>query len=195
MPIVALADPRCGVAGSTGRTCDDGDPCTHSDACDGGLCSGEPVVCGDDDVCNGAETCDPASGACRAGTPPVCDDGDPCTIDEPCDPSGGCVITRLPAVDFVRCRAEGRLPLEACGEALSRRVRRPLLRMQRVLARTGRITSTRHEDRVLSRLRRACERAKHRLEVALERAESACVAAQRRALDDICPDRQLAGGD
>jgi len=195
MPVVALADPRCSVPSSTGRACDDGDPCTRSDVCDRGACGGEPIACSDRNVCNGAETCDPASGACRPGPAPVCDDGDPCTIDEPCDPTGGCVIRRLPAVDFVRCRAEGRLPLTTCSDALPRRVRRPLVRIQRVLARTGRITSKRQEDRVLARVRHACERAKRRLDVVLERAASACAAEQRRALDDLCPNRQVVADD
>jgi hypothetical protein len=71
----------------TALVLDDSNPCTI-DSCD--PLSGpvhEPSVgasCADDDVCNGAETCD-GSGVCQPGTPLVVDDGNPCTGDA-CDP-------------------------------------------------------------------------------------------------------------
>jgi len=72
-------------------TCDDGDLCT-TDACVGGTCEGTPVTCDDGAVCNGAETCDPATGECVDGQDVTCeDDGNVCT-DEVCsEDAGGCV--------------------------------------------------------------------------------------------------------
>ena len=63
--------------------------------------AGTPLVCDDGDVCNGAETCDPATG-CVAGTPLVCDDGNECT-DDVCDPVDGCVYTWNMACDAAYC--------------------------------------------------------------------------------------------
>ena len=65
------------------------------------------VVCDNDNVCDGAESCDPSAG-CRAGTPLVCDDSDPCTVDT-CDPASGCRSTELPGLDFVSCALEQHL--------------------------------------------------------------------------------------
>lgn len=188
----AAAAVVCSAPGMTGEPCDDGDRCTRGDVCAGGLCTGTRLDCADADVCNGEETCDPATGRCRPGAPLVCDDGDPCTVDEPCDPAGGCVVRRLPDVEFVRCRATGQLPIAACSAELPRRVRRPLARMQRVLDRTGRVTSISEEERVLGRIERTCQRAKRRLDTALSRdAAAPCLARQRHALDHVCPDGQV----
>ncbi|HOX45204.1 MAG TPA: trypsin-like serine protease [Myxococcota bacterium] len=99
-----------------GAACGDGDPCTGEESCLAGVCleSGPPAcddglactrdscramfgcehqpmtegeACGDDDVCNGAETC--RGGVCLADAPLVCQDADPCTLDL-CDPVAGC---------------------------------------------------------------------------------------------------------
>ncbi|MDC0668309.1 MYXO-CTERM sorting domain-containing protein [Nannocystis radixulma] len=48
----------------------------------------EDADCADDDMCNGAETCE--EGTCTAGTPLDCGDGNVCT-DDTCDPGSGCV--------------------------------------------------------------------------------------------------------
>jgi hypothetical protein len=73
--------------------CDDGDPCTI-DSCDVVTgCSNVPKVCEDDgNVCNGPETCDPATGDCVSGPALPCnDDGNVCNGPEHCDPVLGCV--------------------------------------------------------------------------------------------------------
>ena len=63
--------------------CDDGVGCTVG-TCDDGVCSfaNDDTACDDGAYCNGAETCDPASGdpttGCVAGADP-CDDGVGCT--------------------------------------------------------------------------------------------------------------------
>ncbi|MHC5110757.1 MAG: S8 family serine peptidase [Planctomycetota bacterium] len=67
----------------TAVDCDDGIDCTvdacneDSDSCDN---IASNAYCDDGDFCNGAETCDPASG-CQVGLTMVCDDGNDCTDD------------------------------------------------------------------------------------------------------------------
>ncbi len=100
-------------------SCDDNNPCTLGDTCQGGACQSGPTKdCDDKDPCT-IESCDPSngncksaaavdgiscedgkactqgdaclSGKCAAGKVPQCDDGNPCT-DEACDPqTGKCV--------------------------------------------------------------------------------------------------------
>ena len=49
-----------------GGSCDDGDLCTTTDVCTGGVCSGSAVDCsGLNDACN-VGTCNPTTGACEA---------------------------------------------------------------------------------------------------------------------------------
>ena len=108
------ATGACGFADNT-AACDDGNGCTASDICSGGLCSGTPKVCDDQNdctldsctadtgkcsnvaradgsscndgsVCTQNEACD--KGSC-VGVKITCDDGNPCT-DDVCDPVGGC---------------------------------------------------------------------------------------------------------
>jgi len=56
-------------------------PCTVDADCDDGV------------FCNGAETCDTATGICQAGTPPDCDDGVVCTVDTCDEVNDECVNT------------------------------------------------------------------------------------------------------
>ncbi len=112
-------DDRCDAAlgcvyEDNETACDDGDPCTVSDRCTGGVCAPGPVPdCDDGNTCT-TDTCDPASGCvhddntepcedgdacttgdicadgvCVAGSMLDCDDGDACTQDS-CDPQTGC---------------------------------------------------------------------------------------------------------
>ncbi|MCA9523536.1 MAG: hypothetical protein KC609_21320, partial [Myxococcales bacterium] len=65
----SICDPKLGCQQvNNNNECDDGNPCTVGDRCDGGSCKG--------------------------GGPKTCDDGDPCTDDQ-CDPNtvDGCVYT------------------------------------------------------------------------------------------------------
>jgi hypothetical protein len=72
-------------------------------ACDDGICTPvAPPQCDDHDVCNGVETCAPATG-CTAGAAPDCDDGDECSTDA-CDPTSGCSSTLLAGFALPRCR-------------------------------------------------------------------------------------------
>jgi hypothetical protein len=97
-------DPATGCVhtpAANGVACDDGSACTTGDVCNNGTCTGTPMQCTDNNVCNGVETCDPASG-CVKGTPPNCDDGDACTTDT-CDPVLGCQNGSEPA-SYALCR-------------------------------------------------------------------------------------------
>jgi hypothetical protein len=72
-----------------------GDMCTVNGTCQAGQCAnGVPLVCDDDDACNGVETCDSLTG-CQPGMPLDCDDGIPCTANL-CNAVGGCDNHTLP---------------------------------------------------------------------------------------------------
>ncbi len=70
-----------------GEPCNDFNPCTESDFCAGGECTGDSVDCsGLDQGCN-LGTCNPVTAGCElkpapTGTP--CDDTDPCTETDQC---------------------------------------------------------------------------------------------------------------
>jgi len=71
---------------------------------DGSACHHTTITCGDNDICNGTEICDAATG-CVAGDPLVCDDGNICTADS-CDATTGCAFTADPdagAADDTTC--------------------------------------------------------------------------------------------
>jgi hypothetical protein len=70
--------------------CSDGNACTTGDTCQGGVCTGgAAVVCTDENVCNGTETCNPLTGECVPGVALDCDDRIACTLDS-CDNATGC---------------------------------------------------------------------------------------------------------
>ena len=79
-------DPNTGncIAVNNTAPCDDGDPCTHTDQCNNGVCAGIPIDCGNSTQCLN-RTCNPSSGICESIylTGP-CDDGDNCTINDKC---------------------------------------------------------------------------------------------------------------
>jgi hypothetical protein len=92
--------------------CDDGNACTVGDTCVNGQCLGAPtpaaLTCGDADVCNGLEACDPGSGICLGGTALACDDGNSCTTDS-CDPVTGCAHVGQPGYDGIFCEIDAML--------------------------------------------------------------------------------------
>jgi len=73
--------------------CDDGNACTWHDACDKGVCKGEPLAWTDGLACKAGApcvtqtTCTGGTCAAKPVTPP-CDDGNPCTLDA-CKSAGG----------------------------------------------------------------------------------------------------------
>ncbi len=116
---VATCDPasgKCGaVAVTDGILCDDGNPCTVTEICQSGQCSGGVAVncndgnpctedscapgdgcsnvpntsaCEDGNVCTAGDIC--SDGICKAGNPVSCDDGNVCTADS-CVAGKGCV--------------------------------------------------------------------------------------------------------
>ena len=91
-------NPATGVCSNPakpdGSPCNDGDACTQSDTCQGGVCVGAaPVTCTALGQCYNAGTCNPATGVCSnpakpAGTGCELDGGNPNGI---CNGSGACV--------------------------------------------------------------------------------------------------------
>jgi hypothetical protein len=93
-----VCDPATGVCSNPhkadGTTCNDGNACTRTDACQAGVCKGgNAVVCTAQDQCRAAGTCDPATGTCS--NPPRtgarCDDGNACSYEDTCSAEGACV--------------------------------------------------------------------------------------------------------
>ena len=75
-------------AAPNGTACNDGNACTQTDACQGGVCAGSnPVVCKASDGCHAVGTCNPASGACSN---PNLADGALCTLAGACPSEATC---------------------------------------------------------------------------------------------------------
>ena len=69
--------------------CDDGDACTVSEFCSGGLCGGGAgVECNDGELCT-TDSCHPADGCVHTPNDVPCDDGDACTDGDVCG-NGAC---------------------------------------------------------------------------------------------------------
>ncbi|MFO0749029.1 MAG: hypothetical protein U1F43_25695 [Myxococcota bacterium] len=86
---------QCVVAGLDSGTCDDGDPCTREDQCDGGVCKGIPLPCDDGVACT-VDSC--SAGACEHD-PASCE----CAKDEDCSDHDACTGKELCGIDRV-CR-------------------------------------------------------------------------------------------
>jgi len=95
--------------------CDDGIDCTV-DSCDEvtQACSVVPddLTCDDGDPCTGAEVCEGTLG-CVAGTPLSCDDGNACTIDS-CTAGLGCTTAPLSCDDGNVCTTDSCEPTLGC---------------------------------------------------------------------------------
>jgi hypothetical protein len=72
----------------SGTACNDNNPCTVSDACDGtGTCKGTTMLCAPSDSCHGAGSCDPSTGLCSnpaLADGSTCSSGTKCTVGETC---------------------------------------------------------------------------------------------------------------
>ena len=56
---------ECACPQVNGAYCDDGNACSQTDTCEGGVCNGgDPVVCTASDQCHDAGTCNPSDGTC-----------------------------------------------------------------------------------------------------------------------------------
>jgi hypothetical protein len=64
--------------------CNDANPCTVSDQCSFGVCTGSFIDCSDNNSCT-TDTCDPNFGCANQPSAGPCDDGDPCTEDDVCN--------------------------------------------------------------------------------------------------------------
>lgn len=77
-----------------GTQCDDGNACTQTDSCQGGVCTGtNPIVCNALDQCHAAGVCDPVTAVCSNPAQPdgtTCSDGNGCTVDDACI-TGACM--------------------------------------------------------------------------------------------------------
>jgi hypothetical protein len=84
----------CSRPDEEGTTCNDGNACTETDVCQGGVCVGtNPVSCPPpSDACHAAGVCDPASGSCSN---PVVSDGLQC--GHPANPSAPPAVRRVSA--------------------------------------------------------------------------------------------------
>ncbi|MBI5478517.1 MAG: hypothetical protein HY906_06650 [Deltaproteobacteria bacterium] len=90
--VAGTCDPGTGVCSNppenNGASCTDGNACTQTDTCQGGLCTGgKPVTCTALDQCHVAGTCDPGTGLCSnppKGNGTSCNDGNACTFGETC---------------------------------------------------------------------------------------------------------------
>ncbi len=64
--------------------CDDFDPCTIGDVCNGGICTGtQPLDCDDKNPCT-SDTCIPLAGCSHDNNTLACTDGNPCTTNDKC---------------------------------------------------------------------------------------------------------------
>jgi cysteine-rich repeat protein len=111
---------------ATSGDCSDPDACTLAACADGVCTDGAPRSCDDDDVCNGVETCDPATG-CKPGTPRVCDDGDACTTDG-CDASSGCTIAPFTGFELPKCRLTAAIGVVTAAPGVSSNIRNKVLK-------------------------------------------------------------------
>src|SRR5262249_29420191 len=107
-PVVCTASDQCHLAGAcapatglcsnpvkaNGSSCNDGNACTRTDACQGGACVGPtPVVCTALDQCHVPGAWAPPTGTCSNPAKPdgsSCSDGNACTRTDTCQ-SGACV--------------------------------------------------------------------------------------------------------
>jgi cysteine-rich repeat protein len=80
------------------KVCDDEDPCTENDVCNGGVCAGSVIELDDGDKCT-IDFCDPIEGPLHPQK--ECGDGMPCTIDWCNSVTGWCENTNKDCSDAV----------------------------------------------------------------------------------------------
>jgi hypothetical protein len=103
-----------------GTTCDDGNPCTTTSSCQGGVCVGaNPVVCAAPAACKQAGVCQtsgPSAGTCTyadSATGTACDDGRACTSPDTCA-AGVCMSGPSTCTGGQTCSAAGVCVPGAC---------------------------------------------------------------------------------
>lgn len=165
-----LGTPAGAAVDATGCACSDAGhvPCTGGDACN-------------------SATCDPATASCLL-EPVDCTSGEPC-LTGTCDLAAGCSTEPATGFDAIACALERDFTPEACsGDRIPRRVRRLVLRGQRLVRRAALATGAPHEKRL--------DKAAVRLERALAAVEHAADTRRKRPLSAECADRlRLLVGD
>lgn len=86
----------------SGASCDDGNPCTDNDRCQGSTCQGSPVICSASDQCHTAGVCNPSTGVC---TQPLAADYTPCEDENLCTQADHCIGGRCRSGEVVDCPA------------------------------------------------------------------------------------------
>ena len=92
-----VCDPSNGVCNNPTKDdntiCNDGNPCTQTDTCQSGICTGaNPIICIASDQCHNAGVCDSSNGICNnpeKNDGATCNDGNACTQTDICQ-SGSC---------------------------------------------------------------------------------------------------------
>ncbi len=117
-PVISPASlPPCGWTQdcsnpprTNGTTCDDGNRCTQTDTCQGGICTGgNPVACAAENQCHDIGMCDPATGVCSNPRKPngtLCNDGDACSRPDVCE-SGICTSSPVVCTAQDLCHSPG----------------------------------------------------------------------------------------
>jgi hypothetical protein len=115
--VVCKASDQCHEAGTcnpttgtcsnplsvNGKTCDDGDDCTQTDACQTGACAGgNPVICTASDQCHGVGTCDYVTGLCSN---PISANGTPCNDNNACTQTDTCAMGTCGGANPIVCSA------------------------------------------------------------------------------------------
>jgi len=115
LSVCASATGACALApAATSSACDDQNPCTTADVCQGGACAGKPAACDDGNPCT-ADACDAANGACTSKpAAAACSDGDACTFADACQ-GGACVGKPVACDDGNPCTDDGCTKAKGCG--------------------------------------------------------------------------------
>jgi len=94
--------------------CDDGNPCTPTDTCQGGTCTGfGAITCDDGNLCT-SDACVNFQGCSFVNNGLACDDGSQCTTTDGCA-SGACVgLTFLGCDDGNACSNDTCNPVSGC---------------------------------------------------------------------------------
>lgn len=92
--------------------CDDGEPCTESDHCLLGVCTGSPMQCDDNKFCT-VDSCLPGTGCQFESITGPCNDEDACTENEQCV-DGNCMGTMVGCDDGNPCTIDTCDAIEGC---------------------------------------------------------------------------------
>ncbi len=92
-------------------TCDDGDTCTKSDACNEGKCIGAAVICDDANPCT-KDVCDKATGCSSKPT-----DGAVCSDNVACTKGEACALGKCTGGKEVKCDDGNKCTLDLCQKA------------------------------------------------------------------------------